>query len=80
MILGPLWGSDLKMWWIAGFLEYRSGWVYFGLGVLGSRSMVREKRCDERGVALPKEARRIVARRGEGELKSGRGRSFWAWF
>lgn len=76
MIIGPLLGSDLKMWWISGNCPYLNGFSYVGRGVLGSNVNSRLKTWLLNAWEVPKEARSRVAVRGLVEVRSWTGRSF----
>lgn len=61
MILGGLWGSARKMWWISSSLPYRRGVSYLGAGALGSILTSMLKTGEMEPLTEPKEPRTRLA-------------------
>jgi hypothetical protein len=64
IIIGPLFGSALKIWLISASFPYRSGFSICGRGTFGSAFSSRLKTWLLNAWVDPKDARRRVARSG----------------
>lgn len=77
MILGGLFGSGLKMWWISGNFPYLSGFSAAGGGAEGSNSIFKSNAGLLYGVEVPKDAMMREALRVFDEARNWVGRSLW---
>lgn len=76
-IMGGLFGSSRKMWWISGNLPYRRAGSYCGVEAMGSSWTSMLKRGVADAAEEPNEPRTRLAVRGALERRNCTGRSFW---